>query len=169
MKKMVVAVLVLVLAVSFGACKKKEEKPQLPAGHPPMEGGMPPQGMPEMPKVERQVVVPKSVAAKFKAVKLTVVDKASKASKEYTVNIGSEMSVPNSQIKVKVLAFLPDFRMGDKDITSASDKPNNPAAQIVVTETGKPEWKGWVYSQHPDIHPFTHEKFAITLVAGVSK
>ncbi len=169
LKKMAVAVMVLVLAGSFGACKKKEEKPQLPPGHPPMEGGMPPQGMPEGPKVDRQVVVPKSVAAKFKAVKLMISDKAAKTSKEVTVNIGSEVAVPNSKIKVKVLAFLPDFRMGDKDITSASDKPNNPAAQIEVTETGKPEWKGWVYSLHPDVHPFTHEKYAITLVAGVSK
>ena len=83
--------------------------------------------------------------------------------------IGSDLAIPNTNMKVKVLAFLPDFRMGDKDITTASDKPNNPAAQIVVQEPGKEEWKGWVYSMHPEIHPFPHEKIAITLVGGVSK
>jgi hypothetical protein len=174
LKKMVAVAVVLVLAVSSGACKKKEEKPQVPPGHPSMEGGMPPAGMPPagMPavqKVDRQVVVPKEVAAKWTAVKLNIEDKAAKSKKDFVVNVGSEIAVPNTQMKIKVLAFLPDFRMGDKDITSASDKPNNPAAQIAVQEPGKEEWKGWIYSMHPGIHPYQHEKVAIILVGGVSK
>jgi hypothetical protein len=171
LKKMVAVAVVLVLAVSFGACKKKEEKPQMPAGHPAMEGGVPP-NMPNvqnMPKVERTVTIPKEVAAKWTAVKLNIQDKTGKNEKQYVVAIGSDLAIPNTNMKVKVLAFLPDFRMGDKEITTASDKPNNPAAQIVVQEPGKEEWKGWVYSMHPEIHPFPHEKIAITLVGGVSK
>jgi hypothetical protein len=173
-KKMVAVAVSLALAVSFGACKKKEEKPQLPPGHPPMEGSMPPAGMPgagmpDVPKVDRKVVVPKAVAAKWGSVKLKIEDKGAKSAKDYVVAVGSELAVPNSAVKVKVLAFLPDFKMGEQDITSASDKPNNPAAQIVVTEPGKPEWKGFIYSMHPGVHPFTHEKIAITLVGGVSK
>jgi hypothetical protein len=169
LKKMVAVAVVIVLAVSFGACKKKEEKkPQMPAGHPAMEGGMPPTIAPAQ-KVDRAVVVPKAVASKWSAVKLNVQDKSGKGAKQYVVPIGSDLAIPNTNMKVKVLAFLPDFRMGDKEITSASDKPNNPAAQIVVQEPGKEEWKGWVYSMHPEIHPFQHEKVAITLVGGVSK
>ncbi len=122
-----------------------------------------------MPKIDRTITVPKEVATKWSAVKLTVEDKVAKTTKEYTVAIGSELAVPNTKIKIKVLAFLPDFKMGDKDITSASDKPNNPAVQVAVTEPGKEEWKGWLYSLHPDVHPFPHEKIAITLVGGVSK
>jgi hypothetical protein len=169
LKKMVAMVVVLVLTVSFGACKKKEEKPQMPPGHPGMEGGMPPAGMQNAPKVDRQVIVPKEVAAKWTAVKLNIEDKAGKSTKEYTVAVGSELAVPNANMKIKVLAFLPDFKMGDKDITSVSDKPNNPAAQIAVIEPGKEEWKGFIYSLHPGIHPFQHEKISITLVGGVSK
>jgi hypothetical protein len=169
LKKMVAVAVVFVLAVSFGACKKKEEQPQLPPGHPSMEGGMPQAGGPEMPKVDRKVVVPKEVKAKYSAVKLTVEDKTAKSAKEFTVAVGSEIAVPNTKIKIKVLAFLPDFRMGDTDITSASDKPNNPAVQVSVEEPGKAEWKGWLYSMHPGIHPFQHERIAITLVGGVSK
>ena len=169
LKKFVAILIVLVLAVSFGACKKKEEKPQLPPGHPGMEGGMPPAGMPGMPKIDRTVIVPKEVAAKWKAIKIAIANKADKSTKEYTVAVGSDLAVPNMDVKIKVLAFLPDFRMGDKEITSVSDKPNNPAAQIVVQEPGKPEWKGWLYSMHPEIHPFEHNKIAILLVGGVSK
>jgi hypothetical protein len=169
MKKFVAAVVMVGLVVSFAGCKKKEEKPQLPPGHPSMEGGMPPAGMPDMPKVDRKVVVPKEVAAKWTAVKLTIENKAAKTSKEYTVNVGGEQAVPNTNIKVKVLTFLPDFKMGEKDITSSSDKPNNPAAQIVVTDGGKEVWKGWLYSMHPGIHPFQSDKIGLTLNGGVSK
>ena len=171
MKKVLALVLMSGLVLSFGGCKKKEEKPQLPAGHPSMEGGMPQgmQGMPDMPKKERKVMVPKDVTAKWKAVKLMVEDKTAKTSKEYTVAVGSDLAVPNTKVTVKVLAFLPDFRMGEQDITSASDKPNNPAAQVSVQEPGKPEWKGWLYTKFPTMHPFEHEKVGLTLVGGVSK
>jgi len=174
MKKLLSAVLVCGLVVSFAGCKKKEEKPQLPPGHPSMEGGVPPAGMPagmpaDMPKIDRAVNVSKEVAAKWKAVKLTVENKASKASKEYTVAVGSELAVPNTKIKIKVLAFLPDFRMGETDISSASDKPNNPAAQIAVAEPGRETWTGWLYSMHPGVHPFQHETVVVTLMGGVSK
>ena len=164
LKKFGIIIAILILAVSFGACKKKEAKPQLPPGHPGMESGMP-----GMPKVERTVVVPKDVKAKWKAVKIAITDKATKGSKEYTIAVGSDLAVPKTNIKIKVLAFLPDFRMADKEITSASDKPNNPAVQVVIEEPGKPEWKGWLYSMHPDVHPFEHEKIAILLMAGVAK
>ncbi len=146
MKKLLAVILVSGLVFSFAGCKKKEEKPQLPPGHPSMEGGMPTgTGMPAaMPKIDRTVTVSKEVSAKWSAVKLAVEDKVAKTKKEYTVAVGSELAVPNTKIKVKVLAFLPDFKMGDKEITSASDKPNNPAVQVVVTEPGKEDWKGWL-------------------------
>ena len=174
MKRIVAAVLVAGLIASFAGCKKKEEKPQLPPGHPSTEGGMPPQGMPpagmpDMPKVDRKVVVPKEIAAKWKAVKLTVEDKTKKSAKEYTVNVGSSLEVPGTKVKLTVLSFLPDFRMGEKDITSASDKPNNPAAQVLIQEPGKPDQKIWLYSMHPGVHPFQHEQIGLTLNGGVSK
>ena len=170
MKKLLAIILVSGLVFSFAGCKKKEEKPQLPPGHPSMQGGMPPAGMPsDMPKVDRTIAVPKEVAAKWPAVKLAIEDKAAKKTKEYTVAVGSELAVPDTKVKIKVLAFLPEFKMGEKEITTLSDKPNNPAVQVEVTEPGKQEWKGWLYSKFPDVHPFPHEKLAITLVGGVSK
>ena len=171
LKKLFIVVMVLFVAASFGGCKKKEQKPQLPAGHPPMEGGMPPAGMgaPTGPKVERTVVVSKEVAAKWKAVKLSIENKAAKSNKEYTVNIGSELPIPNTKMTVKVLAFLPDFKMTDKEFYSSSDKPNQPAAQVVVTENGKEIWSNWLFSMQPTIHPFQHENVGIILLGGVSK
>jgi hypothetical protein len=181
MKKLLAFILVSGLVFSFASCKKKEAKPQLPPGHPSMEGGMTPSGMPgagmppagmpaeNTPKIDRAVAVPKEVAAKWPAVKLAVEDKVAKNMKEYTVAVGSELAVPNTKIKITVLAFLPHFKMGDKDITSASNEPKMPAAQVLIQEPGKPEWKGWLFSLAPDMHPYQHEKIGIKLAGGVSK
>jgi hypothetical protein len=177
LKKIVSIVAVVVLAFSFGACKKKEEKPQLPAGHPPMEGGTPPAGMPpagmpnmqNVPKVDRKVVVSKDVQAKWKAIKVAVENKAAKTTKEYTVNVGSELAIPDTKIKVKVNAFLPDFKMTDKEIYSASDKPNQPAAQVMVTDSGKEVFNNWLFAMQPGIHPFQHDAIGLVLLGGVAK
>jgi len=169
LKKIVAVAAVLVLAVSFGGCKKKEERPQLPAGHPPMDGGMPPAGMQNMPKMDRKVVVSKDVKAKWMGVKLAVENKAAKSTKEFTVNVGSELAIPNTKLKVKVLAFLPDFKMTDTEFISSSNKPNMPAAQVVVSENGKELWSNWLFSLQPGIHPFQHDTVGIVLVGGVSK
>ena len=167
MKKLLVVVLVSGLLCLFAGCKKKEEKPQLPPGHPSMEGM--PTVMPNMPKVERTVVVSKEITAKWKAVKLVVENKAAMTTKEYTVNIGSELVIPNTKMTVKVLNFLPDFKMTDKEFTSASNKPNQPAARVLITENGKEIWNNWLFSLQPGMHPFSHEKIGIKLIGGVSK
>jgi len=89
MKRIVAAVLVAGMLVSFAGCKKKEEKAAVAAGHPSTEGGMPQQecliceGRP-------QGRCPKEIAAKWKSVKLMIEDKAAKSSKEYTIAVGAE-------------------------------------------------------------------------------
>ncbi len=163
LKRFAAVVVIAALAVSFGACKKKEAQPQLPPGHTGMQGGMP-----AAPR-ERTVNVPKDVKAKWTAAKLVVEDKPRKTTKEFTVNVGSELAVPNTDIKIKVLAFLPDFKMSDTEITSVSNKPNNPAVQVAIDEPGKPEWKGWLFAMQPGIHSYPSDKIGVTLMGGVSK
>jgi len=70
---------------------------------------------------------------------------------------------------VKVLNFLPDFNMTDKEFTSVSNKPNQPAARVLITENGMEIWSNWLFSLQPGMHPFAHEKIGIKLVGGVSK
>jgi hypothetical protein len=109
------------------------------------------------------------VKAKWIAIKLRIVDRATKKATEHTLRIGSALAVPNTKVTISALAFLPDFRMDEKQITTASDTLNNPAAQVLVQEPGKSDWKGWLYSKHPDIHAYTHEKISILLVSGIEK
>ncbi len=180
MKKKVLAVVCsLSLLVAVGACKKKQEQPapptgmpgqQLPSGHPPM-GGQPggaPGGV-VMPKGETTINVPDSVKGKWKSVVLVVEDKATKKSKDYTVSLHSDLKIPDSNLKVEVGDFLPDFKMEGLTITSLSNEPNNPAVRVKVFEDGKEIFKGWLYQKFPTIHPFEHQKYSLALKSGVKK
>ena len=161
----------LVLAFGLGACKKKEQQPvpqapQAPQGTGPVQG-MPP-GM-GMQKTELKVVVPDSVKGKWSGVKISVEDKTAKKSQEYTINLNSEFKVPNSDLKIAVGDYLPDFRMDAGTITSASNNPNNPAVSVKVFEGDKEVFKGWLYSKFPTIHPFEHPKYGLGLKEAVKK
>ena len=170
MKMLLTGILLGGLVLSAQGCKQKEEKTSMPSGHPSLESGLPSSGgNADMPRVDRTVIVPKEVKAKWKAVKLGIKDKISGSAEEYTVAVGSDLTVPGTKMTVKVLAFLPDFRMGEKDITSASDKQNNPAAQVIVQEPGREDWKGWLYAMHQDVHPFEHNKISLKLVGGAAQ
>lgn len=163
----------LVLSMVIIGCKKKEEQPvpKTPMQAPmstPMQTPMPPHGN-TGPKVEKKIVVPEGVKAKWNKVKFIIEDKASKKSSEFTVNTGSELNVPNTNLKIVVGEFLPDFRMDESVITSASDAPNNPAVRVEVFENGKSIFKGWLYSKFPTIHPFEHAKYGLALKEGIKK
>jgi hypothetical protein len=181
-KKVIVGACALALLLGAGACKKKEEHPvpqtnipgqQMPAGQP----GMPPQGKIMMPKGEMRIVVPDSVKGKWKAVVLQVEDKAAKKVSEYTVNLHSDLMVPNSNLKITVGDFLPDFRMNGLDMTSTNNEPNNPAVAVKIFEGSKEvfpapgkQW-GWLYGrpEFRSMHPFEHPQFHVTLKNWVKK
>lgn len=165
-KKVVAVACTLMLAVSVNACKKKESP--TPAPHGPAPGVM-------MPRGETQVVVPENVKGKWSAVKIIVEDKVANKTQEYTVNLNSDFTIPNSNIRIAVGDFLPDFRMDGLTLTSRSNEPNNPAVGIRVLEGDKQifpapgkQW-GWLFSKLPAIHPFEHPKYGLTLKEGIAK
>src|SRR4030066_1286935 len=195
MKRKVLAVLVsLALAFSIGACKKQE--PQKPVPQAPMQPGpmqptpqMPMQPAPSMPMQpspqspmqrpmtmgQTKIVVPDSIKGKWSAVKLVVQDKVTKESKEYTVNLNSDLKVPNSNLKIHVGEFFPDFKMSGINLTSASNEPKNPAVAVRVLEGEKQifpaqgkKW-GWLFSKMPSVHPLNHPKYVIILKEGIPK
>ncbi len=186
MKKFLVIGMGVLLIFSLGisGCKKKEQQPvpqtpqMAPGGAMPPGGQMPPGAMPPggqlppghgAPKAELSIIVPDSVKGKWSAVKLVVEDKTTKKKQEFTVNLNSELKIPNSNLKVAVGDFLPEFRMNAQTITSASNEPNNPAVRVKVFEGDKEIFKGWLYSKFPTIHPFEHPKYSLALKEGIKK
>jgi hypothetical protein len=191
-----VAVLVCLLSVAILGlgCKKKEEQaiprapvtPQAPE-QTPQTPGQPPQAMQQpaqqpqaqkqpgqaaphgtmAPKTEKSVVVPDDVKKKWNKVKLVLEDKNTKKTTEYAIKLGSDFEFPGTDLKVSVGEFLPDFRMDEGSITSASSEPNNPAVRVEVFEKGKSVFKGWLYVKFPAVHPFEHQRYNITFKEAV--
>jgi hypothetical protein len=169
---------ILVLVAMSVSCKKSEPSYGPPATPPPFQsGGMP--GAPpgnamttapaDIPKIEGGgvTVIPDAVKGKWKAVVLVVEDKGQKQNKEYTVQIGKSLEIPNSKLTVDVVDFLPDLKIENSTFTSTTNEPNNPAVHVIVKEEGKEVFKGWLFSLFPTIHPFQHVQFSVTLKEGV--
>jgi len=173
MKKVTLLVAVLMMVALAGTgCKKKEPPPPpMPPQGAPGQPGMPgaPHGEPGVPAVEKKVVVPDAVKETWKAVKVEVEFKEKKSKKTFTIPLNSEVKVPDTDLTLKVGNFLPHFSMAADQITSSSNNPENPAAQLEVFQGGKEIFHGWLFSLHPAVHPFTHDKYGVTLLEGVKK
>jgi hypothetical protein len=154
------------ILLALGACESKEE-PIPPPPVPPPHVTTSPNTVPFTPKREIKILVPDSVKKAWSGIKLEIVDKTSKQSEIVSLDIGSEYTIPNTSIKIKVGDFLPDFKMDALTITSISDKPNNPAVYVTVHEGEQEIFKGWLYSRFPSVHPFQHEKYALMLREGI--
>ncbi|MGQ9569744.1 MAG: hypothetical protein ACUVUQ_02670 [Thermodesulfovibrionales bacterium] len=193
MKKVFLVLISFILIMMVYSCKKKEEKPvpqapvqpfpQAPMQSPqiPMQPQQmpiqpsPQTPMPKMPSIKTKVIVPESVKGKWSAVKLIVTDKLTNSSQEYIVNLNSDFKVSNSNLKVHVGEFLPDFKMQGGTLTSISNVPNNPAVEVRVYDGGKQifpspgkQW-GWLFAKMPNVHPLRHPKYNINLKEGIAK
>ena len=149
-----VPVIAAVLAVAIVGCSRNDEQK--------VHSAVPISG--HASTKEAVVVVPDSVKGKWSAVKIAVVNKESNKETVYTVGIGSEVTIPGSGLTLKVDNFLPHFMMSGTTLTSQSNEPKNPAAQIRILEGGKVLFKGWLFSLYPTTHTFQHPKYGFVLV-----
>ncbi|MFQ3573166.1 MAG: hypothetical protein SNJ53_00870 [Thermodesulfovibrionales bacterium] len=115
-------------------------------------------------KTEKTIEVPENVKKRWTKAVIAVEDLQKKTRYEQTVTIGSEFSLKGSNIVVKTKEFIPDFKMTDTVITTASNELNNPALRVEVFEGDKSIFKGWLYLKFPDIHPFEHDRYSIKLI-----
>ena len=162
LKKFAVLAMGAALAVSISACGKQEQPPagqQQPSASPNL--ALPQKGQ------EATVTLPPDVKGKWKAIKVSVTDKKTQATKELTVKLGEEQKIPGSKLSIKAVEFLPSFVMQGLNITSASNEPANPAAQVIITEDGKEIFKGWLFLKFPTTHAFQHPEYSVVLTGGV--
>lgn len=172
-------------AAAAASSQSGGEKPALPPNHPPISTqpgnapptadqpgaatGMPP-GHPQMGGAGRTVRVPDTVKGKWQAVKLQLEQKTGGAAPQvFTVKLGGQLDIPGSKLRLKVGDFLPALQVSGSEVTSAGNDPVNPAVLVTVSEDGKEIFKGWLFGKFPDMQPFEHPKYKITLLAGVPK
>jgi len=130
----------------LGGCSEREEAPAV------------------KDKIAERLVIPEAVQGQWKAVRISVVDKSNGRTDVYTVDLGTEFKIANSEVRLRADNFLPAFVIENKTITSDSNEPRNPAVQIVVTENGKEIYKGWLFKRFPGTHAMQHPRFSFTLV-----
>ena len=124
-------------------------------------GGDPHAGM---ARKEAVVEIPPAVQARWKRIHIAVLDLQAKKEATYVAELGKDFSVPGSNLTLRPLAIVPDFTMDAGVISSKSNEPQNPAAQVLLTEGGKPIFRGWLFARFPETHPFEHPKYALRLL-----
>jgi hypothetical protein len=142
-------------AVALTGCSKQEEKksaaPSEPSGQ-------------VISKKETTVSVPDMVKGKWKAVKIGITNKKTNKESDYQIDIGSTFNIPNSNLSITVESFLPHFTMEGTTLTSQTNEPKNPAAQVRIMEGGKEIFKGWLFTLYPTTHAFQHPVYGFSLV-----
>jgi len=143
------------LAVSSGCSRKEEtQKPRkVPA---PAEEAV--------VRKQTEVTVPDSVKGKWKSVKISIMDKEHNKEGFVVIEIGKTMKVNGTNLVIKVENFLPHFIMDGTTLTSNSNAPKNPAAQVLITDNGNEVFKGWLFTLYPNTHASQNSKYSFGLV-----
>ena len=108
-----------------------------------------------------------AIRSAWSGVRIKVTNRKTGASTTYDVPLGSPTKLGSSGLTLTADSFVPDFVMGADGITSRSPNPKNTAAHVVISEKGKPDFKGWLFGTMPDIHPFPHDLYEVTLDSGI--
>lgn len=121
------------------------------------------------PGVPTRLEVPDAVRQAYSGVVLLWKDASNGKEGKIEVPLGGSVKVPGSELEVSADVFLPHFTMTADVITSSGVEEGNPAARIRVSEAGKEIFRGFIFKGFPDVHPFTHPRFALRLDGGVRK
>jgi len=115
--------------------------------------------------VLREIIVPKSVEGKWKAVKIFVRDKSDEERNTMrTVELGSTFQLGDSGITVSAAEFFPNFVLDQTRYTSMDNTLGNPAIHLVITENGKEIYNSWTFAKYPGLYAFKHQRYSLQLM-----
>lgn len=114
-------------------------------------------------KSQLKVVTPATVAKKWKTVAFDV-QVAGLAEQKIVVPIGDERDIYRTDLKLKVAAYLPAFKIQDGTATSSSANPDNPAALVQLRDASGIVTEGWVYQKFPQFDTFRSDRVQIKLL-----
>jgi hypothetical protein len=146
------------------------EEGELPSGHPMVSRSveeLPPGAHPSA-KVTKEVRISEEIRAKWKEVKLEVLDNSSETKEVLTMGVGGTVTLKDPGFKLKVEVIVPDYAMFADHIGSRSNEPRNPAVLVELFEGEKSVAKGWVFKAFPDFNSYGHERFTLALLEPVS-
>lgn len=75
-------------------------------------------------------------------------------------SLNKEETIKNTNYKIKVLYFIPDFALDEKmQIFSKSEEPNNPAIFVQLIEPNGKIREFWIFQKFPDFHKLKEVAF----------
>ena len=115
--------------------------------------------------VHREIIVPKSVEGKWKAVKILVRDKSDEERNMMkTVELGSTFQLGDSGITVSAGEFFPNFVLDKTHYTSMDNTLGNPAIHLIITKNGKEIYNSWTFAKYPGLYAFKHKRYSLQLM-----
>jgi hypothetical protein len=114
-------------------------------------------------KTQKTVSLSDEVKAKWKEVKLELVDNASGAKETVTIKVGGDVKLKEG-VKLKVDALVPDYAIAENTIESRSNEARNPAVLLELVEGDKTVAKGWVFRDFPEFNSYNDGKFTVKLL-----
>ncbi|MDI6793657.1 MAG: cytochrome c biogenesis protein ResB [bacterium] len=73
--------------------------------------------------------------------------------KQFKLAVGEELTLPDSEGRIRVVDFIPDFVMTESgEVVSRSMEPNNPAVRVELSKGGEEPFRFWLFHHFPDFH-----------------
>lgn len=105
-----------------------------------------------------------TVNSKWKAVSIDVVNKKRGGRQGYSIPLGGRLELPDSKIVIEASTFYPDYVLEKGIASSKSDKINNPAVKLRITDDGKQMFSGWLFGRMPTPQVFSKMNYEFFLV-----
>ncbi len=85
----------------------------------------------------------------------------------FEIEEGKTLELPDLDMKIKVLAYVPDFVIDSKgNIHSRSSEPMNPAALLELYKDDELLLRSWHFKNFPDFHGSKETDYSLKLVSS---
>lgn len=85
----------------------------------------------------------------------------------YEIEEGKTLELPDLGIKIKVLAYVPDFVIDNKgNISSRSSEPRNPSAFLELYKDDELLLRSWHFKNFPDFHGSKETDYSLRLISS---
>ncbi|MEK7396692.1 MAG: cytochrome c biogenesis protein ResB [Candidatus Poribacteria bacterium] len=85
----------------------------------------------------------------------------------YGFTTGHEILVPNTQLKIVLANYVPDFVLDESgNIGSRSNDPQNPAALLELYDGNELKYKSWVFQKFPEFHASKESEYSMKFNAS---
>lgn len=158
----------VILILGLASCEMPDF-PAAPVQPPASETSSAPEESEPVREVTIKTIIPESVRERWGSVELQLTNRETGKVKTLTIATGTNHYLPETDIRISVSDFLPDYRMDGLTITSRSNKALNPAVNISVYEGEKKLFNGWIFSAHPSINRLQHDKYGLKLLKGIRR